>query len=380
MKKRMLVLNVEVSGMNKYLFSELEKKGWELTVVDIPFPKVCRWWGLVSTFRPDISQWKKKFDGKMGKLHKTPWTFRQRTKYCQKIIKRRGGQFDLIFQISGMFAPYLDYAKAKTPHVTYNDYTVMLSYTMALCNIYSDWAPYPSKMKKWLDLERDLYKNAKKIFTTNKNARLSLINDYGVEEEKVVRVGYGAPVEEITDIQKNYDGKTVLFVGMDFERKGGYTLLEAFKNVKKVIPEAKLLIVGPDKDIVKIEQDGVEILGCIRDKKRMKELYEQASIFAMPSLCEPFGLVFLEAMAHKLPCIGTTIDAMPEFIKNGKNGYVVPPKDPDTLAEKIISLLCNPDKMKNMGEEAHRCVKEDFKWDNVVENMDLHLEEVLKRK
>lgn len=380
MNKRMLVLNVEVSGMNKFLFSHLKKRGWELSVIDVPFPRALKWIALASTFRPSMAEWKKKFSERLGKLYKSPWTFIQRTKFCEKKIRDANGSFDLIFQISGMFAPSVDLTRLNIPCVTYNDYTVMCSYTMALCGIYDDWAPFPFQLKRYLELESNLYQNARQVFATNENVRKSLMKDYGVDENKIKKVGYGATIEEIPEIAKQYDGKTVLFIGMDFKRKGGYVLLDAFKKVREAIPDARVLIVGPDKDIVKINQEGVKMVGCIRDRDKIKDFYKQASVFVMPSLCEPFGLVFLEAMAHKLPCIGTTVDAMPESIRNGKNGYVVPPKDPEALAEKIITLLSNQELMKKMGEEAHRCVKEDFKWDTVVGDMDLYLNAILNNQ
>lgn len=358
MSKNILVLNVEVSGMNKYLFSQLRKRGWNLTIVDVPFPKIAKCWALISTFQPNVPKWKKRYSERLEKLYKTPWVFQQRSKFCQRKIAKLNGNIDSILQISGMFAPY----------TTHKDYTIMLSYTMALSNGYPAWAA--SNFDKWLKLEKDLYQNAKLIFTTNENARKSLIDDYGVREEKAIKVGYGLTQDTIPEFTKSYDGKTILFIGMDFERKGGYVLLEAFKEVRKQIADAKLIIVGPNKEIFKINQPGVELLGCIRDKQKIEELYKQASIFAMPSLCEPFGLVFLEAMSYKLPCIGTTIDAMPEIIEDGKTGFLVPPKDVDKLAEKIITLLNNSHLLEKMGQEAQRRTKESFHWDNVGEKID----------
>ncbi|MFC1699965.1 glycosyltransferase family 4 protein [Candidatus Omnitrophota bacterium] len=373
MNKRMLVLNVEVSGMNKYLLSQLQKRGWSLTVVNVPYPGRYRWMALISTFSPNISQWKKRFDQKLNKYHKSSAAFLQRTKFCQKKIKELDGQFDLIFQISGMFAPYFDQTKTNKPYVTYNDYTLMLSYTMALSDGYSGWTPLADQKNKWIDLEKQLYADAKMIFTTNENARKSLIDDYGIEAEKIIKAGYGLTLDSIPDTQKTYDGKTILFIGMDFERKGGYVLLEAFKKVKEQIPDARLIIVGPNKDVFQIDQPGVKLLGVIKDRKIIDDLYRQASIFVMPSLCEPFGLVFLEAMAYQLPCIGTTLDAMPEIIEDGKTGFIVPPKDAQTLAEKLITLLNNQDLMKNMGVQAQKRVKEQFSWENVGERIDSYL-------
>lgn len=376
MKNRILVLNVEVSGMNKYLLTQLRKRGWNLSVIDIPFPKIYKFIALISTFRPNISEWKKKFDEKLGKLHKTAASFVNRSKYCRKALKKFDGKYDIVFQISGMFSPAIDYKKLDKPYVTYNDYTLMLSYTMALSNSYEGWAPLARERDRWLKLEKDLYKNARLIFTTNDNARSSLINDYGIENDKVVTVGYGLTLDKIPEYSKTYDGKTILFIGMDFERKGGFVLLEAFKEVRKSITDAKLIIVGPNKEILNINKPGVEMLGCVRDREVIDSLYKKASIFVMPSLCEPFGLVFLEAMAYKLPCIGTNTDAMPEIIEDEKTGFLVESNNAGLLAEKIISLLSNSVLLKSMGEEACKKAKEKFSWKEVGKKIDYHLKEV----
>ena len=377
MNKRILLFNVEVSGINKYMLAELRKRGWELTIIDVPFPRICRWWAIISTFRPNISQWKRKVEKKIEKLYKTDWVFLQRTKFCQKTIENLKGKFKIILEISGMFSPYLRHAPHNIPYATYNDYTSMLSYTTALRTGYSGWLPFPAQLPKWLKLEKELYENARLIFATNENARRSFINHYGINGDKVITVGYGLNFDSLPDFSKTYDGRTILFVGMDFERKGGFILLSAFDKVKKTIPSARLIIAGPNKDIYRIEEPGIEMLDCVRDRKTIEDLYKQASIFVMPSLCEPFGQVFLEAMAYKLPCIGSTIDAMQEIVEDGKTGFLVKPNDINGLAEKIIACLNDVNLLKEMGMAGYRKVKENFLWDNVGTRVNDGLEKIL---
>ena len=62
-------------------------------------------------------------------------------------------------------------------------------------------------------------------------------------------------------------------------------------------------------------------------------------MFVMPSLYEPYGIVFAEAMAHRLPCIGADNCAMPEIIKHGETGYVVPVRDEMALANRLVARL-----------------------------------------
>ena len=138
-----------------------------------------------------------------------------------------------------------------------------------------------------------------------------------------------------------------------------------------------MIIVGPDRSSLKIDLPGIEVLGRIEDRRIIKTLYEEASIFVMPSLCEPFGLVFLEAMGYRLPCIGSTIDAMPEIIQEGKTGFLVPPGDADSLSERICSLLKDRELAEKMGSEGYKRLKEKFRWDIVGEKIDAHLDNIL---
>lgn len=322
---------------------------------------------MVSSFRPNIFLWKQTAKEKLSQNHKSSPTFIQRTKFCQKILKKLDGKFNVIFQISGMFAPTLDYQNLNTPYVTFNDYT------MALCKKYPDWASPPSQMQDWLTLEKGLYENANFIFASSENTRKSFINDYGIEAEKVVSLRYGVTLDDVLDFPKTYDGKTILFVGKDFKRKGGYVLLEAFKKVREVIDDAKLVIVGADKNASMIKQPGVEMLGYLRDLNVFQDLYKQASVFVMPSLCEPFGLVFLEAMGNKLPCVGTTVDAMSEIIEDSKTGFLVPPGDVNFLADRIITLLNNPELSAEMGMIGFNRLNQKFRWDDLGEQINYYL-------
>jgi glycosyltransferase involved in cell wall biosynthesis len=97
--------------------------------------------------------------------------------------------------------------------------------------------------------------------------------------------------------------------------------------------------------------------------------YQRATVFTMPSLYEPYGIVFAEAMAHRLPCVGTTICAMPEIIRDGDTGYVVPPADDRALADRLIGLLRDPLACRQMGERGYRKYEAEHTWDAVAARM-----------
>ena len=364
--------------MNKYLFGALADLGWEMMIEDIPVPFLCRWMAIIISFDLNMQKWKKRSEINYMKVCKMEWVFKERSKYAKKAIQKHHGQFDLIFQISSMFTPFLDELRSGIiPSLQGKKDVLMIDYTTALSKNYQGWAPFKSELKKRLFLEQLVYAHAELIFTTSENTRKSLIDHYGVLPQKVITTGYGLNLGDLKSFDKKYDGKTILFIGMDFERKGGYVLLEAYRKVRKEIPQAKLIIIGPNKDIHRIVEPGVEFLGNINDRKMIEEFYEKASLFVMPSFCEPFGLVFLEAMAYKIPCIGADKDAMPEIIEDGKNGFLVPAGDSQALADRIIFLLKDEAYLKELGQNAYHFVKENFLWEKVVSRMDRALKGII---
>jgi glycosyltransferase involved in cell wall biosynthesis len=207
------------------------------------------------------------------------------------------------------------------------------------------------------------------IFTTNENARQSFIQHYGMTAERVRVVGAG--VDKVYEHPgKTYDECTILFVGIDFERKGGPTLLKAFAQVRKRVPLARLLIVGPRPGP---PQEGVEWLGHIRDRKKIHQLFSESTLFAMPSICDPFGLVLVEAMSHGLPVVSSQSDAMQEIVKDNSTGYCVPAGDAEALADRISQLLMSPQLCAELGQAGRNRAQERFLWTQVVSRIETGL-------
>lgn len=112
----------------------------------------------------------------------------------------------------------------------------------------------------------------------------------------------------------------------------------------------------------------VKFLGFV-EHERMPAYYAEADLFVLPSRRESFGLVLAEAMACGLPVVATTAGAIPEVVEDRGTGVLVPPDDPDALAEAITSLLSDPPKMKVMGTKGKARVEKHFTWDRVAERV-----------
>jgi len=99
-------------------------------------------------------------------------------------------------------------------------------------------------------------------------------------------------------------------------------------------------------------------------------LFSQTTVFALPTLREPFGLAFLDAMACAVPCVGTRIEAVPEIVKDGETGLLVPPGDAVALAEALERLLGDPARARAMGARGRARVAQRFVWGRVAERLE----------
>src|SRR5690606_10653103 len=86
----------------------------------------------------------------------------------------------------------------------------------------------------------------------------------------------------------------------------------------------------------------IRLHGYVSDEE-LAQLYEECDIFVAPSRYESFGLIFIEAMAHAKPVVGTNVGGIPEIIRNGENGFLFKNEDVKDLTEKIQRLVSDPD-------------------------------------
>jgi phosphatidylinositol alpha-1,6-mannosyltransferase len=139
--------------------------------------------------------------------------------------------------------------------------------------------------------------------------------------------------------------------------KGHDALLEAWSEVQRRAPAAELWVVGAGNDVARLREragqlglgSAVRFFGRVPDDE-LARLYRRASVFAMPSRQEGFGLVYAEAMWHGLPCVASTADAASQVVQDGATGRLVPYGDRAAIAEAVGSLLADPDARRRLGE------------------------------
>jgi phosphatidylinositol alpha-1,6-mannosyltransferase len=165
----------------------------------------------------------------------------------------------------------------------------------------------------------------------------------------------------------------VLVVGrmLHAERyKGHDELIDAWPRVVAQVPDAQLVIAGDGDDVPRLREKAVRspagqsivFVGFVSQPIR-EALYEQAALFALPSRGEGFGLVYLEAMAHRRACVGSIHDAARDVIVDGRTGRLVDQDNLGVMAETIASLLIDRDRRRMMGEEGYRRLQEQFSFE-----------------
>jgi sugar transferase (PEP-CTERM/EpsH1 system associated) len=167
--------------------------------------------------------------------------------------------------------------------------------------------------------------------------------------------------------------------------KGTSYLLEAWSRLASDHPDAILLLVGGGSQQAALERmsrrlgisERVRFLG---DRADVPDLLRGMDVFVLPSLWEGMPNAALEAMAVGLPVVATAVGGTPEVVVDGVTGLLVPPGDPDALAQSIARLLCDPDLRYKMGQAGRERVVKHFSVGRMVEQTEWLYEQLLVEK
>jgi glycosyltransferase involved in cell wall biosynthesis len=229
--------------------------------------------------------------------------------------------------------------------------------------------------------EKKLMKRSDALIAVSKYTVKELVELYGINKKKIHVIYNGVDIERFKPrsnkikLRREFGldpkEKVVLFVGRLYHRKGLETLLRSvppvlkeFSNVKFVISgtgfkqkEENLRNLAKELDI----ENHVMFLGYVLDDK-LPLLYSASDIFVLPAIYENFPFAILEAQATGLPVISTNVGGIPEFLVDNKNGFVIEPRDPMKLTQKLLTLLQDPKLAKEMGDHGRKLIEEQFDW------------------
>ncbi|MBI3596517.1 MAG: glycosyltransferase [Nitrospirae bacterium] len=159
------------------------------------------------------------------------------------------------------------------------------------------------------------------------------------------------------------DDIVVGIVGRLVLQKGHDYLFIACKEIKNIYRGIKMLIVGSGSEEIRLKElarvFGLDAL-FLSGRNDIPELMRSMDIYVQPSLEEPFGIAIVEAMYSGLPVIATGVGGIPEIIKDGETGILVPPQDSKALANALLSLIENPGLARTMGERGREVAASRF--------------------
>lgn len=177
--------------------------------------------------------------------------------------------------------------------------------------------------------------------------------------------------------------KLVIFVGRLYKEKGIEYLIRAAKDVKSEV----YILGGGDykKELVKLVYElklkNVHFMGYFGKEyiKELRQFYMRADVVVVPSTVkEAFGLVILEAMAAQTPVVASKIGGIPNIVKDGKTGFLVKPRAPKEIAEKVNKILENDKLRLAMSERSRKLIEEKFTWQKAASVIHSSYREALK--
>lgn len=241
-----------------------------------------------------------------------------------------------------------------------------------------------------LQIERRVAKEADYIIAECPQDRADLMKYYNADPSKIIIIPCGFNSAEFFPVDKTHarqrlhirpSEKILLQLGRMVPRKGVDNVIQALKFIKGC--HCKLIVVGGEKgcmsndpELIRLKKlaksEGVLsriIFAGRKNRKQLKYYYSCADVFVTTPLYEPFGITPLEAMACGTPVIGSNVGGIKFSVADGETGFLVPPKDPRALAEKVELLLKNEELLGRMKQNAIKRVHKIFTWANVCRQL-----------
>ena len=297
---------------------------------------------------------------------------------CQSNIKKmaieigKSNQFDFIFTI---FHPFHLVPKAAVEAANELGIPSIVKVDDAIYEKASGIKSLQRKIEKMINGKT--LRAGTKILVSNKDTKKIIIDEYGVKSEKISIIPNGVDLS-LFDITSKKNPRKIVFAGAMYYHRGLDILLEAIPYIIKKIPDTKFVLLGSGAEMDKLKkivlenklEDSVEFKGWLK-REKIPENISDASIGIGPLrltdvTSRALPIKVLEYMAVSLPIIAQKGTLPEDVLENEKNGYFI--ENVNDLVEKIILLLNQPEKIKEMGIQSSKMVQK-FSWDKVVKNI-----------
>lgn len=251
---------------------------------------------------------------------------------------------------------------------------------------YGGWEQ--SDIAKANALEQDALSRAAYVFCASDWVARSVVNDYGVDLSRIGVVGIGAnneiPVGDfdcVVDarLESFRGGVRILFVGVDWKRKGGPDALETLRLLQAAGVPATLDIVGCEPEIPEDLEGCVTVHGFLSKKdfaerQELEELYLDSHFFLLPTKAECVGSVFCEASSAGLPVLTRGVGGVPAVVEDGVNGFLL--DGPRAFANMILRFSGDGEAYRTLQKSSRELFLRRLNWRAIGDGMTTRIETI----
>jgi glycosyltransferase involved in cell wall biosynthesis len=255
----------------------------------------------------------------------------------------------------------------KTPYI-------VTLHGIGVPGFHADEFPLFQKITK--PFNKRIIKKASAVVAVSENLKSKALETFKDQDIHVIYHGVDMNKFKPLDVDKNKNTVDFICVARLVKFKRIDVLLKAFKMLlDKTGINGRLTIAGTGYMESELKElagqlnivNNVKFSGYVPHEK-LPELINRHDIFVLPSVYDSFGIVFAEAMACGLPCIGANASGVPEVVKHGVTGLLAKPDDVKSFYECMRQLAQDKQQLKQMGENAYSLVKEKFDWNSIVDS------------
>ncbi len=243
------------------------------------------------------------------------------------------------------------------------------------------WTRQDAKVRIYEWIDRLLLRRHCVVVTVSPQQREEVLG-LGVPAERVRYIPNGIDAESLPppytqatlrDIADGTSGRWWIgIVGRLSVEKGHRYALQSLARVRDKVEGVRLLIVGDgaERDNLQrlAEELGVSSLTCFTgERSDARQIIGALDLLVLPSLTEGIPNVVLEAFAYRTPVVATAVGGVPELVKHGETGWLVPPRDPSALAQAIVEALSNPEEARRRADNAYKHLMEHFTVEKQVD-------------
>ena len=351
------------SGIHYSIWKALQKHVGDVELIGPVKPQPALWIGKIAT---GLSQ--KLFHKRYNYRHSRMLS-KAYANYVEKELHRH--KYDLI--VVPATSTFISFLKTNIPIAYIGDSTVQntMDYYPALTNLYA------FSRKETLAIEQEALDKSAFLTYPSKWASGSAMHDFKISPSKIFTIPFGANIENIPDrervlIKKQTKVCNMLFLGVDWKRKGGSIAFDTMVELNKMGIDTQLTVCGciPPEKFQHPKLKVIPFLDKNNDaqKEEFTNLLLASHFLILPTRMECFGIVFCEASAFGIPSIATNTGGVSSAVIEGKNGYLLPVSATGKDYAAVISGIFNDEEKYNfLARESRNLFETALNWDKWAE-------------